>query len=413
MGVRPNVARLAAAMAVTAGLLAAAVGAACGGETPPPMKIGLMLTFNPPSETAADRRRAFDLAIQHINEAGGVLGRPVQGIAVDLAADPQAAVEEARRLVDDEGIHALVGPNASVAALPVAETVIGPAGIPTISQSATSPRLSQAADDDFFFRVALSDIAQGPVLARVTRERGFDNVGLIYRDDPYGQGLAASFEASWRGALQSAALQPDQPSYLPELLETAAAGAQALVVVTFETQALDVVREALDKGVYDRFVFGDAAKRLSLVAGIGGQRLAGMYGTSGAPAPDSPATAEWEAAFVAAYGRPPARSYVKATYDATVVLALAAQAAGSLDGAAIRDQLRAVGSAPGETVLATPAGVAAGLRLLAEGHEIDFDGAAASMDWDENGDLRRGHIGVWRFTRDERIEELETVLFEY
>ena len=103
---------------------------------------------------------------------------------------------------------------------------------------------------------------------------------------------------------------------------------------------------------------------------------------------------------------------MKDTYDATVALALAAQAAGSVDGAAIRDHLREIAGPPGRTVLGTPAGVADGLSLLGEGREIDFDGAASTLDWDENGDLRRGHIGIWRFTSDGRIEELDTVSYE-
>ena len=109
----------------------------------------------------------------------------------------------------------------------------------------------------------------------------------------------------------------------------------------------------------------------------------------------------------------PQSTYVKETYDATIALALAAQAAGSLNGDAIRDHLRAIGSPPGETVMGTPQGVADGLRLLADSHEIDYEGVANSLDWDENGDLLRGYIGIWRYTRDERIEELDTVLFQY
>ncbi|MCY3937851.1 MAG: ABC transporter substrate-binding protein, partial [Chloroflexi bacterium] len=92
--------------------------------------------------------------------------------------------------------------------------------------------------------------------------------------------------------------------------------------------------------------------------------------------------------------------------------ALAAQAAGSVDGAAIRDHLRVIGGPPGEAVLGTPAGVADGLRLLAEGREIDYEGAASTLDWDDDGDLRRGHIGIWRFTEDGRIEELDAVFVE-
>ena len=58
-----------------------------------------------------------------------------------------------------------------------------------------------------------------------------------------------------------------------------------------------------------------------------------------------------------------------------------------------------------------PRGVARALRILAGGGEIDYEGASSSMDWDANGDLRRGHIGIWRFTGDERIEEVGAVPF--
>ena len=141
-------------------------------DEPVALKIGLLMDFSGGSaEVARDRQRAFDLAIKHINNGGGVFGRPVAVAVGDTTADPETAVAEARRLVEIEGVHAIVGPNASANALPIAERVIGPAGVPTISFSATSPKLTTAADEDFLFRTALSDVSQGPVLARVTRVR--------------------------------------------------------------------------------------------------------------------------------------------------------------------------------------------------------------------------------------------------
>ena len=107
-------------------------------------------------------------------------------------------------------------------------------------------------------------------------------------------------------------------------------------------------------GLFDRFAFGDAAKRRSLVRSIGGARLGGMYGTGPATAPESAASAAWEAAYVDEHGALPVRAYVKELYDATVALTLAAQAAGVPDGAAIRDRLRAVGGGPGTVVSAGP-----------------------------------------------------------
>ena len=400
-----------------AGLLAVAVACDNGAPEEPEistsMRIGLMLNFSSASQTVVDRKRAFHLAIRHINAAGGVLGMPVESFEADSTRDPELGVEAARRLVETEGVHAIVGPTASVISLPVAEMATGPAGVPTISPSATSPQLTSAADDGYFFRTALSDTTQGPVLARVTKERGFDNVGLLYVDDPYGQGLARSFQESWDGTLRAVAVDPNQTAHLAELRESASAGAQALVVITFEQQALSIVREALEAGIYSQFIFGDAANRPTLVTEIGGERLGDMYGTAGAPAPDNDATAAWEASLEAEYGAVPQSTYVKETYDATIALALAAQAAGSLNGDAIRDQLRAIGSPPGEMVIGTPQGVADGLRLLTDGRQIDYEGVANSLDWDENGDLLRGYIGIWKYTRDERIEELETILFQY
>ena len=405
----------AARAALACALLLVAV-AACGGPDEPdaaPLKLGLLLDFSAGSEEKArDRERAFDLAVQQVNAAGGVFGRPVETVTRDSTRDPAVAVEEARRMIEEDGVHALVGPNSSANSLPVVEQVAGPAGVPVASPSATSPLLTNAADGDFFFRTALSDSAQGPVLAQLTRDLGFANVGLVFRDDAWGRGLFESFAASWTGALRAVVLPPDRTTFLPELRETASEGAEALVVLTFEAEAAVVIREAVDSGLYSRFMLGDSLKSPALAAAVGGD-IAGAYGTAGVAVSESADSDAWDAAFVAAYGRLPEYAYVRATYDATVALALAAQAAGSVDGAAIRDRLRDVGSGPGAVIAPTAEGVAEALRILGEGGAVDYDGAATTMDWDANGDLRRGHIGVWRFTDDGRVEDLQSVQFDY
>ena len=152
-------------------LASLSLAAACGddGDEQGPLKIGLLLNFGEGAAAASTvRQQSFELAIKHINEGGGVLGQPVTFVLADPTFDPTNAVEEARRLIEVEGVHAIVGPSSSANALAVAEQVAGPAGIPLISPSATSPLLTTADDRDFFFRTALSDVAQGPVLARLT-----------------------------------------------------------------------------------------------------------------------------------------------------------------------------------------------------------------------------------------------------
>ena len=394
------------------------LAAACAGDdgsagTPPePLRVGLLLNFSGESGRAADRARGFDLAIKHVNEAGGVFGQPVETVRADSTLDPEVAAAEAQRLIEEEGVHALVGPSTSANSLVVIEKATRPLNIPTISPSATSPLLTGADDGDFFFRTALSDVAQGPVLARVTRERGFDNVGLIYRNDAWGQGLADSFMGAWTGAISFVSIEPGAPTHLPELEWMAAEGTQALVVIAFNTEGVTIMREASDNGLYDRFALGDALVGAEVLSGLGGDFDGEMWGTT-ADAPTGSASEQtWEAAYIEEYGALPESAYVKAAYDATIALALAAQSAGSFDGAAIRDHLRIVGAAPGVEAIAGATGVSAALSALRDGEAIDYDGASTTLDWDANGDLTGGHIGVWRYSKATGIEHLEVVAYE-
>ncbi len=99
-----------AALAIGAGTLAA-----CGDEERAPLKIGaLLVNSEAQTETALDRLRSFKLAIKHVNEAGGVFGQQVE-IAEGDTLNP---AEEARRLIEDEGVHAIVGPNSSAGSAP-------------------------------------------------------------------------------------------------------------------------------------------------------------------------------------------------------------------------------------------------------------------------------------------------------
>ena len=75
------------------------------GETEP-LKIALIQTVG---GTGHERRNSFKLAIEHINAAGGVLGRPVIGVIADINFDRDFSVAVARRLVEEEGVHAFVG----------------------------------------------------------------------------------------------------------------------------------------------------------------------------------------------------------------------------------------------------------------------------------------------------------------
>lgn len=409
---RPWRARL--LLILTAILAIGVITAACGGDddNAEPLKIGFLADFSGPlAEFGPVIQTGVELAITHINAAGGVNGSDVSFVTGDSAVDPNQGVEEARRLVEVEGVTAIVGPLSSGVTIAVAESVTGAAGVVTITPSGTSPAVSAADDDDFLFRSTVSDAAQGPVFADLASGEGYDNLGILYIDDAYGQGLSAAIEAAFTGDSVRVAYQDGQASYLAELQEAAGNGATVLVAVGFPTQAEVYIREALENDLFDEFLFVDGTKSQDLIDSIGADFLNGFKGTAPGAGPESPSTIAWNEAYIAEYGELPALPFVREAYDATIAIALAAEAANSSDGEAIRDALRGISSPGGAVVVPGTAGIAAGLEAIRDGDDVNYEGAATTVDWDAAGDVATGFIEIWEYQSGAPVA-LEEVSFD-
>ena len=381
----------------------------CGDDEGEPLKIGFLADysgdlaeFGPAIQTGAE------LAIKHINDAGGVNGQDVALVTGDTGLDETKAVEEARRLVDIEGVHAIVGPLASGITAAVAESVTIDAEVPTITPSGTSPALTGIVDNGFLLRSTISDAAQGVVLAKLAEDEGIASVGVLFENSAYGQGLAGVFEANYSGEVKSAAFESGQASYLAELQSVD--GAEYLVAIGYPTHALIFVREALENGIYDKFLFVDGTKSQELVDGIGSELLEGFKGTAPSSDESSNALAAWNEAYEAEHGALPTLPFVREAYDAVIAIALAAEYAGSLEGADIAEALVTIAS-PGGTVIVPGAdSIADGLEAVGDGDDINYEGAATTLDWDAAGDVTSGFVGIWAYQGGE-IVELETVPF--
>ena len=391
--------------------LVAAVGlviAACGGDDEPdaePLKIGYLGDFSGPiAEFGPVIQTGIDLAIEHINAAGGVLGQPVELVTGDTQVDTVQGVEEARRLVDVEGVHAIVGPLSSTVTIAVAESVTGPAGVPTVSPSATSPSITVADDNGYLFRSTISDAAQGVVLADLASDEGYDNVAVLFRNDAYGQGLADAFEAAFDGTVTSASIEQGATSYLSELRAAADGGATVLIAIAFPAEALIFIRESLEHSIFSEFLFVDGTKSQDLIDGIGEEFLNGSKGTAPGGGPANAATRAWDAAYIDAHGELPALPFVREAYDAVIAIALAAELAGSTDGAAIRDALPRVAAPGGGDVIPGPAGIAAAMAAVGDGDDVNYEGAATTLDWNAAGDVLTGFIQIWQYSDGEPVE---------
>ena len=391
--------------------LVAAVGlviAACGGDDEPdaePLKIGYLGDFSGPiAEFGPVIQTGVELAIEHINAAGGVLGQPVELVTGDTQVDTVQGVEEARRLVEVEGVHAIVGPLSSTVTIAVAESVTGPAGVPTISPSATSPSITVADDNGYLFRSTISDAAQGVALADLASDEGYDNVAVLFRNDAYGQGLADAFETAFDGTVTSASIEQGATSYLSELRAAADGGATVLIAIAFPAEALIFIRESLEHSIFSEFLFVDGTKSQDLIDGIGEDFLNGSKGTAPGGGPANAATRAWDAAYIDAYGELPALPFVREAYDAVIAIALAAELAGSTDGAAIRDALPRVAAPGGDDVIPGPEGIATAMAAVGDGDDVNYEGAATTLDWNAAGDVLTGFIQIWQYSDGEPVE---------
>lgn len=325
------------------------------------------------------------LAVKEVNEAGGVLGGELELVVGDTQTRAQPAIDAAKRLVSVDGVVGILGALSSGNTIPVATTVSAVDQVPQISNASTAPAITTLDDNDFLFRTAPSDSYQGVVLADLVAKAGIGSVAVLYINNDYGVGLAESFADNFTGTITgSAAFEPNKASYRGEL-QGLAGDAEALVLIAYpDDGGLLIIRQSLEEGFFDRFVFTDGLKTTQLVDDIGAQFMNGMFGTAAANV-ESPASQAFAAAYEAEYGELPPLPYIDSGYDAAMIMALAIEKAGVADGPAIRDALREVTNAPGEPV--GPGEFARAKELIAAGTDIDYQGAAGNHEFDENGDI--------------------------
>jgi len=395
--------RIRLVQAIAAAVLGVAMAAPAMAE---PLRIGALMPMTGDLQAYGEADlKGVEFAVKQINDAGGVNGAPVDLVVADTQTKPQAGVDAAQKLVNIDGVHAIVGALSSGVTIPVARTVTSREGVPQISNASTSPTITKLDDNDFLFRTVPSDAYQGVALAKLVADKGLTDLGVLYVNNDYGQGLANAFAEAFGGTVTaSIAFEQGQASYRGELQQASGGNAQALVVIGYPESGSVILRQALEGGYFTRFVFTDGMKAPEIIERIGAGILEGAFGTVPQSA-DSEGLRLFREAYTAEYGDLPPKPYYDTAYDAAFALALAAQKAGSTDPTAIRDNLREVANPPGEVVL--PGEWEKAVKLLADGQDINYEGASGSVDFDENGDVP-GTIGHWEI-QDGKIVDVKLI----
>lgn len=416
---RTGTGRLVGAIAVTAVSAVLLAGCAGGGGATPEqtasggpaedltLKIGSVLpqtgslAFLGPPEQAG-----VQLAVDDINAAA-------KGITVDFTpgdsgdADNKAFETTVPKL-QNAGVSAMIGAAASGVTKLFLDSNVA-AGIITFSPANTSPDFTTWDDNGLYWRTAPSDLLQGEVLGNLIAEDGHKNIGIIYQNDAYGTGLFGVvkevFEATGGKVVAEASYNDGDSSFDAQVATITAASPDAVVLITFDQ--FKTIAPLLVNA-------GQAAKNFYLVDGnlsnYGDQvsvSLEGAKGTLPGPELKDDFTTRLNASWVAA-GNTALEdySYSAESYDAVVLLALAALASGGTTGADMSSKLQEVSGGSGDGKKCTTFAECADIILA--GDVADYDGYSGPVTFDENGDPTEASMGIYQYGADNTYTRIET-----
>ncbi|MBD2021940.1 ABC transporter substrate-binding protein [Leptolyngbya sp. FACHB-36] len=358
------------------------------------------------------------MLVETVNQCGGVNGAPVSLVSVDDQTDPTAGSEGMTKLAEVDKVAGVVGSFASsvsTAALPIAIRN----KVMLVSPGSTSPvftdRAKKGEFQGYWARTAPPDTYQAQALATLANERGLKRVATIVINNDYGVGFERQFVEAFKklGGTVTNEAKPTRYDPKATTFETEAQAAfsgkpDGVVAVAYaETGALllkTAYQQGLSKGVQVLLTDGSKSDQFPEQVGKSGDGkyiLTGAIGTI--PGADGKALETLTKLWQAKFNKPPAE-YAAQGWDAAALLVLAAQAAKSNTGEAIKGKILDVANGPGKDV----SDVCEGLKLLQNGEDINYQGASGNVDIDENGDVS-GVYDVWQVEDSGKLKTVSKV----
>lgn len=392
----------------TAGETSAAAGA--GNQSTDSLTIGTLLpqtgslAFLGPPEFAG-----VELAVNEMNAEGGVLSGDVTLINGDSGdTSTNIASQTVDRLIS-EGANAIIGAASSAVTLTVIDKVTS-SGVLMVSPANTSVALTDYADNGLYFRTAPPDTLQGAVLADVAITDNIASMCVLALQDAYGEGLANVVEQVFTeggGEITTKIIyDPKAASYEAEVGQCAATNPQAITLIGFD-ESSKILQEMIKQGVGPQDVqlyLVDGNLSNTLAEGLPEGTLEGVKGTT----PGAKPADEFTTQLLEVNPDLVDFSYAAESYDAAILIGLAAIAAGSSEGTAMAEQMMNVSGTNGGEQCDT---FAACKALLEGGAEtIDYEGQSGPTNMDEQGNPARASMGIFEWNQAEGKFEQVTVV---
>jgi branched-chain amino acid transport system substrate-binding protein len=281
------------------------------------------------------------MAIDDLNAAGGVLGRPLLLVTEDTQSKPGETATVVKKLISRDKVIALLGEVASsrsLEAAPIAQA----AKVPMISPASTNPKVTETGA--YIFRTCFIDPFQGPVMARFAREHlKAKRVALVVStSSAYSIGLAKFFRESFVAnggtiVLEQKYSEGDK-DFKAQLTAIKAAGVDAVFNPGYYNEGALIVRQARDLGL-TLPIFGADSWEAEALIQLGGKAMEGAYLCSHySPEDPSPRVQNFVAAYKKRFGSTP-DSNASLGYDSVLVLVDAIRRAGTTERNALREAI--------------------------------------------------------------------------
>lgn len=356
------------------------------------------------------------MAIDHVNEAGGIRGCRVNFILRDDQGQPQVGVDAAKQLVEVNRVQALIGTIGSGVSLPILTSVTAPARVTQVYCCSTSPTFTQMAMEGrtqgYWFRTIPTSLLQAVASANQTIENGWRRTAVLFVNTDFGVNMARDYERAIRafGGTVTAMIpfNENQTSYRAEVQRALAQPHDSMMLIGFPQDSSTVAREWVSLGGSQNMVLNNSLRSDQFLNNVGARFLNNAWGMDNAQV-SAPSVEQFNRDFQARFNRPARGPGLHTVYDAVVVTALAYAAAGgqNADGTAIRDNMRRVITPNGEVHGTGAAGIRSAMEAIAAGRTIRYVGATGPFQFDANGDVT-GPALIWR-VQNGQFQEVRTL----
>jgi len=282
------------------------------------------------------------LAVEEINAAGGVLGKPLKLVYEDNRSTPGESATIVKKLISRDKVVAILGEVASGRSLEAAP-ICQQYKIPQISPSSTNPKVTEVGD--YIFRVCFIDPFQGLVMAKFAKDTlKVKQVAVLYdAAAPYSDGLSRFFRERFTadgGTIVTVkSFNSGDKDFKPQLTAIKALNPQAIFVPCYYTEAALIAVQARQLSLTVPIFGGDGWEAPELLQ-IGGAAMEGTYYSTHYSAEDAaPAVQNFVTKFKAKNNGETPDAMAALGYDSVFVLADAIKRAGGTDTAKVRDAL--------------------------------------------------------------------------